>query len=68
MEAYCKVVRCLEERFDDLELNHITRKHNKAADELAKIASSQTTVPQDVFASDLHSPSVDYRKPGQEGN
>jgi ribonuclease HI len=30
MEAYCKMVWCLEDRFDCLELNHITRKYNKA--------------------------------------
>jgi hypothetical protein len=46
MEAYCKAVRCLEDRFDVLELNHITRKYNEAVDELAKIASGQTTIPQ----------------------
>jgi hypothetical protein len=43
-------------------------KHNEAAHELAKIVSGQTTVPLDVFASDLHKPSVDYGKPGQESN
>jgi hypothetical protein len=68
MEAYCKAVRCLEERFDGLELNHITRKHNEATDELAMIASGRTTVPPDVFASDLHEPSVDYGNSGQKGN
>jgi ribonuclease HI len=68
MEAYCKTVRRLEDRFDGLELNHIARKYNEATDELAKIASGRTTVPPDIFASDLHKPSVDYGKPGQEGN
>jgi hypothetical protein len=68
MEDYCKAVRRLEERFDGLELNHITRKHNKATDELAKIVSGQTMVPPDVFTSDLHKPSVDYENLGQEGN
>jgi ribonuclease HI len=68
MEAYCKAVRRLEERFDGLELNHIVCKHNEAMDELAKIVSGRTTVPPDVFASDLHKPFVDYRNLGQEGN
>jgi probable phosphoglycerate mutase len=40
MEAYCKMVRCLEDKFDDLELNHVVRKYNEATDELAKIASA----------------------------
>jgi ribonuclease HI len=46
MEAYYKVVRRLEDRFDGLELNHITRKYNEATDELAKIMLGQTMVPQ----------------------
>jgi hypothetical protein len=58
MEAYCKVVWRLEDKFDGLELNHITCKHNEAMDKLAKIASGRTMVPIDVFASDLHKPSV----------
>jgi hypothetical protein len=68
MEAYCKAIQCLEDRFDGLELNHIMRKYNEATDKLAKITSGQITVPPDVFASDLYKPSVDYRKPGQEGD
>jgi hypothetical protein len=39
MAAYCQVVHLLEEKFDGLELNHIARRSNKAADELAKLAS-----------------------------
>jgi ribonuclease HI len=45
MEAYCDEVRCLEDKFYGLELNHITRRYNEIADELAKIASGRTTVP-----------------------
>jgi ribonuclease HI len=58
MEAYCQEVRRLEDKFHGLELNHIVRRYNEAADELAKIASSRTTVPPDVFAKDLQQPSV----------
>jgi hypothetical protein len=68
MEAYCKMVRCLEDKFDDLKLNHIVRKYNKATDELAKITSGWTMIPPDVFASDLYKPSVNYGKPKREGN
>jgi hypothetical protein len=39
MDAYCKVVRRLEDKFDGLELNHVLRKYNKGADALAKMAS-----------------------------
>jgi len=39
MEAYCNAVRCLEDKFNGLEINHIACKYNEEADELAKIAS-----------------------------
>ena len=39
MAAYCEAVRRLEDKFDGLELNHVARKYNEGADELAKIAS-----------------------------
>jgi hypothetical protein len=68
MEAYCKMVWRLEDKFDGLELNHIARKYNETTDELAKIASGQTMVPPDVFISDLYKPSVNYGKPEQEDN
>jgi ribonuclease HI len=58
MEAYCDEVRRLKDKFYGLELNHITRRYNETADELAKIASGRTTVPPDVFSRDLHQPFV----------
>jgi hypothetical protein len=64
MEAYCEEVRCLEDKFHGLELNHITRRYNEAADELAKIASSRTMVPPDVFVRDLRQPSVNIGMDG----
>ena len=45
MEAYCKLVRRLEDKFDGLELNHVAQKYNEAADELAKIASARGSGP-----------------------
>ena len=59
MEAYCKEVRRLEDKFHGLELVHVARRYNEAADELAKIASTRGTVPPDAFSRDLHEPSVD---------
>jgi hypothetical protein len=59
MEAYCKAVRALEDKFYDIELNHVPRQYNKEADELAKIASGRITVPPNVFARDVAQPSVD---------
>jgi hypothetical protein len=64
MEAYYEEVRRLEDKFHGLELNHIARRYNEAADELAKIASSRATVPPDIFARDLHQPSVNIRADG----
>jgi ribonuclease HI len=58
MEAYCDEVRRLEDKFYGLELNHIARRYNEIADELAKIASGWAMVPPDVFSRDLHQPSV----------
>jgi ribonuclease HI len=58
MEAYCDEVRRLGDKFYGLELNHIARRYNETADELAKIASGRTTVPPDVFSQDLHQPSI----------
>jgi transposase InsO family protein len=58
MEAYCDEVRRLEDKFYGLDLNHIARRYNETADELAKIALGRTTVPLDVFSRGLHQPSV----------
>jgi ribonuclease HI len=58
MEAYCEEVWRLEDKFFGLELNHVARRYNEVADELAKIASGRTTVPPNVFARDIFKPSV----------
>jgi ribonuclease HI len=39
MAAYCQAVRDLEGKFNGLELHHVLRDYNKAADVLAKAAS-----------------------------
>jgi ribonuclease HI len=39
MEAHFKAVRALEEKFYGIDLNHVPRRYNEEADELAKIAS-----------------------------
>jgi ribonuclease HI len=58
MKAYCDEVRRLEDKFYGLEVNHVARRYNETVDELAKIASTRTTVPPNVFSRDLHQPSV----------
>jgi hypothetical protein len=46
MEAYCKAVRALEDKFYGIELNHVPCRYNEEADELAKIASGRITTPR----------------------
>ena len=56
--AYYDEVRKLKERFDGLELHHILRRDNLAADSLVKLSSSQGPAPLGVFVNDAHEPSV----------
>jgi ribonuclease HI len=51
MEAYCNAERALEDKFYDVELNHVPRRYNKEADKLAKIASGRITVPPERFCA-----------------
>jgi ribonuclease HI len=68
MAAYCQAVRDLEGKFHGLELHHVLRDYNKAADVLAKAASSRSPVPHGIFASDQHQSSVreEGEKPPEE--
>jgi transposase InsO family protein len=59
MEAYYNAVRALEDKFYGIELNHVPRKYNEEADELARITLEWITVPPNVFARDIAKPSVD---------
>ncbi|XP_039827290.1 uncharacterized protein LOC120689003 [Panicum virgatum] len=63
MKAYCNAVCRLEDKFDGLKLNHITRKYHEEANELANITSGRTTIPPNVFIRDLTKPSVDFKNP-----
>jgi hypothetical protein len=58
MAAYCQDIRDMEGKFHGLELHHVLRDYNKAADVLAKTASSPSPVSHGVFASDQHASSV----------
>ena len=58
MQAYCQEVRKFEDKFDGLELHHILRRDNEAADALAKMGSERQTVPDGVFLEVLPKPSV----------
>jgi hypothetical protein len=58
MEAYCKAVRALEDKFYGIELNHVPRRYNEEVDKLAKITSGRITVPPNVFTRYIAQPSV----------
>ena len=64
MDAYCKVVRRLEEKFDGLELNPVLRKYNEATDALAKIASDRAMVPRTSLSVTSTSPPSTTKKTG----
>jgi len=68
MVVYCREVRQLKDKFDGLELNHIPRRLNEAADALAKMVSSRESVPTGIFTSDQYKPSVRYEEPERTGD
>jgi ribonuclease HI len=58
MEAYYNAVQALEDKFYGIELNHVPRRYNEEADDLAKIASGRIILPPNVFTRDVTRPSV----------
>ena len=58
MSGYYNAVRKLKKKFEGLELHHIPRLKNQAADELAKIGSTRKPIPSNVFLEHLHTPSI----------
>nr|AAX95836.1 predicted protein [Oryza sativa Japonica Group] len=58
MTAYRQEVRKLEDKFDGLELTHVLRHNNEAADRLTNFGSKQETAPSDVFVEHLYEPTV----------
>jgi ribonuclease HI len=69
MEANCNAVRTLEDKFCDIELNHVPRRCKEEADELAKIASGRITVPRTFLHGTLQNrPSTSNRHPRVKRN
>jgi Ribonuclease HI len=58
MIAYRQEVRQLEDKFDGLELTHVLRHNNEAADRLANFGSKREAAPSDVFVEHLYEPTV----------
>ena len=58
MGAYCAEIRKLEKHFQGLEILHVLRDSNIAADVLAKLGSDRAEVPPGVFIEELSAPSI----------
>ena len=51
-------MRKLEDKFQGIELHHVPRRDNDAADFLAKLAARRDSSPSGVFINDIHEPSA----------
>ena len=58
MAEYRRTVNEFSRCFAGLEVRHISRDDNDAADALTRIGSKQEVVPPDVFLHHLHKPSI----------
>jgi ribonuclease HI len=58
MTANRQEVRKLKDKFDGLELTHVLRHNNEAADRLANFGSKREAAPSDVFVEHLYEPTV----------
>jgi hypothetical protein len=58
LDAYCAEVRKLEKHFQGLEILHVMRDLNVAANVLVKLVSGRAQVPHDVFVQELQVPSI----------
>ena len=65
--AYLLHVRKLEKDFTALELQHVPRANNSAADELSTRASTWAPVPEGVFERRLLRPTAQPAEPGKGG-
>jgi ribonuclease HI len=67
LAAYLLHVRKLEKDFDALELQHVPRANNSAADELSTRASTWALVPEGIFKRRLLRPTAQPAKLGEGG-
>ena len=58
MAAYYQEVRKLEDKFQGIELHHVTQKDNDAVDFLTKLAARRDPSPSGVFINNVHEPST----------
>jgi hypothetical protein len=63
MDAYYTEIRKLEGHFEGIELQHVPRNNNVAADILSKLGSRRALVSAGVFVQDLRKPSIKLLDP-----
>jgi len=63
MDAYVAEIRKLENKFSGLEIHHVVRDNNVAADVLSKLGSDRADVPLGIFVHELHHPSINTSTP-----
>ena len=63
MDAYVAEIRKLENKFSGLEIHHVVRDNNVAADILSKLGSDRAEVPPGIFVHELHHPSINISTP-----
>ena len=59
LAAYRRLVDQIGGHFAGLEMEHIPRKKNDDADELAHLASKRSLAPPSVFLDTIHNPSIE---------
>ena len=63
MDAYVTEIRKLEYKYLGLEIHHVIRDNNVAADVLSKLGSDRAEVPPGVFVHELYHPSINTSTP-----
>src|SRR4029078_5242180 len=63
MDACIAEIRKLENKFSGLEIHHVIRDNNVAADVLSKLGSDRAEVPPGVFVHELYHPSINTSTP-----
>ena len=63
MDAYIAEIRKLENKFSGLEIHHVIRDNNVAADVQSKLGSDRAEVPPGIFVHELHHPLINTSTP-----
>jgi ribonuclease HI len=63
MDAYVAEIRKLENKFSALEIHHVIRDNNVAADVLSILSSNRAEVPPGILIHELHHPSINISTP-----